>query len=238
MNHVFFVSLGLDAAVLVIIGHCVYAAAKKGFLRTVAQMAAYLAVVLVASVISRAAAPLIYDRLVEPMLFGNAPMQNAFLAAVRPQNLMAAAPRLLEMLPKGIDLEYWLEKAQEGMGGITEEILESLLESTIRPAAVQAISALCFTVLFAALSAGVHVFLSAAGIVKHITGFGPVNSFLGAVVGAAEGLLLAFLLAFFLRGMLILGQGEWWFFTEQAAQKSWIFRYFFDPSLLAALLQR
>ena len=71
MNHVFFVFLGLDAAVLVIIGHCVYAAAKKGFLQTVAQMAAYLAVVFVASVISRAAAPLIYDRLVEPMLFGN-----------------------------------------------------------------------------------------------------------------------------------------------------------------------
>ena len=238
MNHVFWVSLGLDAAVLAIVGHCVYAAARKGFLRTVAQMATYFVIVFVASAASRAAAPLIYDHLVEPMFFGNAPMQNAFLAAVRPPNMMAAAPRLLEMLPKSIDLEYWLQKAQEGMGGVTEDLLESLLESTIRPAAVQAISALCFTVLFAALSAATHVFLSVSGAVKHIPVIGPVNSLLGAVVGAGEGLLLAFLLALFLRGMLTLGQGEWWFFTEQAAQKSWIFRYFFDPSLLAALLQR
>lgn len=238
MNHVFLVSLGLDAAVLAIVGHCAYAAARKGFLRTVAQMATYFVIVFIASAVSRAAAPLIYDRLVEPMLFGDAPMRNAFLASVRPPGLMASAPRLLEMLPKSIDLEYWLQKAQEGMGGVTEEFLDGLMESTIRPAAVQAISALCFTVLFAALSAGVHIFLSAAGVVKHIPVIGPLNSLLGAAVGAVEGLLLAFLLALFLRGMLTLGQGEWWFFTEQAAQKSWIFRYFFDPSLLAALLQR
>ena len=64
----FYVAIGLDLAAVAIVGYCIYAAAKKGFLRTVIQMVAYVAVILAASFLSNAAAPVIYDRVVEPML--------------------------------------------------------------------------------------------------------------------------------------------------------------------------
>lgn len=235
----FYIAVALDIVTVAIVASCVYSAARKGFLRTVAQLAAYLVIVLVASSVSKAAAPVIYSHYVEPMLLGEQPMRNAALASVasgKGPELLAVSPELLELLPKGVDVEYWMEKAQDGAAELKDEILDELLHSTVRPAAVNAISALCFTGIFCVLSVVANVILSATGVVRYIPVIGRINSFLGAVIGLAEGLLLVWLAALFLRGMLTLGQGSWWIFTERAATDSWIFRYFFDPSLLAGIL--
>lgn len=237
-----YVTVGLDVATAVIIGYCVFAAARKGFLRTVAQMAAYLLIVFIASSVSKAAAPIVYERFVAPMLLGEMPMENAALAsagsAAPPGAMALRQGSLLELLPNGIDVEYWLEKAQESAEDLKEGILDELLETTVRPAAVSAISALCFTLVFCVLSVVANILLSAMGIVRHIPVIGRVNSFLGAVLGLVEGFLLVWLCALFLHGMLTLGQGSWWVFTERAARNTWIFRYFFDPGLLVGILGR
>lgn len=235
----FYITLGLDIVTVLIVGYCVYTAARKGFLRTVAQLMAYMAIVLVASAVSRAAAPIIYERFLEPVLLRQTPMKNAALASAGggPADLMAIrSGSLLELLPNGVDLDYWLDKAKDGAEDIKDELLDELLESTVRPAAESAIYALCFTAVFCVLSVAANMILSAVGVVRYIPVIGRINSFLGAVVGAGEGVLLVWLCALFLRGMLTLGQGSWWFFTEAIARDTWIFRYFFDPGLLAGIL--
>lgn len=232
----FYIAVGLDVLTVAVIGYCVYAAARKGFLRTIAQLIAYILIVMLASVVSRAAAPVIYERFVEPMLLGDMPMENAALAmsGTGGANTLSVRPgmALLELLPQGIDLNYWMEKAQDGAEGLKEEILDEILESTVRPAAVNAISGLCFAAVFCVLSVVANIILTATGIVRYIPVIGHINAFLGAVLGALEGLLLVWLCALFLRGMLTLGQGSWWIFTERIARDTWIFRYFFDPALI------
>lgn len=47
----------LDIAAVTIVVYCAHAAAKKGFLRTVIQMVAYVAIILAASFFSRAGRP-------------------------------------------------------------------------------------------------------------------------------------------------------------------------------------
>ena len=56
-----YVSIGLDLAALAIVVWCARAAAKKGFLRTVLQMVAYVVILAVAAAVSKAAAPILYD---------------------------------------------------------------------------------------------------------------------------------------------------------------------------------
>lgn len=233
----FYAAVGLDVLTVAVIGYCVYAAARKGFLRTIAQLIAYLLIVLFASTVSRAAAPIIYERFVEPMILGDRPMENAALAMSNMAgnaDTLSVKPglELMELLPRDIDLDYWLEKAQDGAEGLKDEILGDILETTVRPAAVNAISGLCFAAVFCVLSVVANIILSATGIVRYIPVIGHINAFLGAVLGALEGLLLVWLCALFLRGMLTLGQGDWWIFTEKIARDTWIFRYFFDTSLI------
>ena len=65
-------AIALDFTAVWIVIYCAHAAAKKGFLRTVVQMAAYVGVLAFSSHLSGEAAPVIYERVVEPMQIGRA----------------------------------------------------------------------------------------------------------------------------------------------------------------------
>lgn len=88
-------ALALDFTAVWIVIYCAHAAAKKGFLRTVVQMAAYVAVLACSSHLSGQAAPIIYERVVEPMLFEDSQSQEG-----KPRELKNAD--LVSFLPGGM----------------------------------------------------------------------------------------------------------------------------------------
>lgn len=289
----FYVAVGLDAVTLLIVGYCIYAATKKGFLRTVVQMVAYVLVLVVASTVSRAAAPILYDRVVEPMLFergdnaanrgerlsnadlvsriydptadpalagsvtgGYAPaqaqsgrMQALALAPyarwISAQPVHATSLRVQpekDLLSSIVDFldENELKKLLEenGLEEMTDDLLSEIAENTVRPMAINALSMIGFVLLFGLLSILMNLLLSTLGIIRYVPVIGGLNAFLGAVVGAIQGLLLMWLAALLLNSLLDLNHGQWWIFSESILDKTFLFRYFSDPGLLRDLLSR
>ncbi len=88
-------AIALDFTAVWIVIYCAHAAAKKGFLRTVVQMAAYVGVLAFSSHLSGEAAPVIYERVVEQMIFESSQSQDD-----RPRELKNAD--LVSFLPGGM----------------------------------------------------------------------------------------------------------------------------------------
>lgn len=232
-------SLGLDLAAVIIVLYCAVAAAKKGFLRTVIQMVAYVTILLAASFLSRAAAPIIYDQIVGPMLeqrgsgavSPETPKSNAQLISMAPHGLLVwespqdALDSIKDALPENIDPEAF-----------ANDLLHDLSDATLRPMAINAIQAIAFVAIFALLSLLANLLLSALGVINYLPVVGVLNAALGCVVGILQGVLLVWLLALFLQGMLYLHPEGWWVFNPTTADGTFVFRYFMNPSLLKGLV--
>lgn len=229
----FLKALALDAGALLLIGWCVYSASRKGFVRMALQAVLYFTVFLLASNMSERAAPILYDRYIAPIVSQQTTeMENAVLASTAPASPRSSLEKILDFLPDEIDLDYWSNLAQEELERTKDEMIEDLIETTIRPAAIAAIRSMCFALIFFVCSWVGHTILRALGVIRYLPVIGSINAFMGAVLGLGQGLLLVWLIALLLHGLLILGQGSWWVFTPSIIESGFFFRYFFNPKLL------
>ena len=231
-----YVSIGLDLAALAIVVWCARAAAKKGFLRTVLQMVAYVVILAVAAAVSKAAAPILYDRVVEPWLLGQsaqeepASRRDADLVYAGPEGILSLAEDLLGAAGElGQRAEDLLEE------GLDQEGLQELTGAALRPLAVNAIRMVAFAVLFVGLSIVANLALSTLGLVNYLPVVGPINALLGLLVGVLQGLLLVWILGLLLQGLLQLYPAGFWVFDPGVIDRTWVFRYIAHPGLLGGL---
>lgn len=229
----FTAALGLDIAAAAIVIYCMVSAARKGFLRTIVQMAAYVAIVMAASFLSRAAAPVIYDRIVEPMIFESsrsedAPQskQNAALVSAVPHGLLSlldeALDPLTDLLPENLDPQEF-----------ADDLIDDLTDATLRPLMISAISMIGFVAVFAILSLLANILLSALGIINYVPVVGTFNALLGGAVGILQGVLIVWVLAVLLGGLLHIYPEGWWIFNQNVIGKTFLFQYFMNPALLS-----
>lgn len=223
----FLIAIGLDLAVVAILIYSAQIASKKGFVRTVIQMIAYVVVLVASAFFSRAAAPVLYERVVVPMLeeradeFGRPPNyeahNNAALVSADDGSISAAMDGILEELdPQGI--------------------IGDLSDATLRPLLISGISMIVFVVLFAVLSMVVNTILSMLGIINHIPVIGRVNATLGGVVGLLQGLMIVLILAVLMQGIFYLYPQGWEYLNPQIISQSYIFKHFFDLEKIANVL--
>ena len=220
----------LDLIAVGIIISCMNAAAKKGFLRTVVQMVAYIVILLASSFLSRAAAPVIYDHVVQPMIFESVRPEQE----IDPDNaaLISLVPRgTLSMSGTALDsLNNLLSDSLKNSG-----LLDEIAEATLRPLMISAISMVGFFIIFAVLSLISNLLLSALGIIDHIPVIGTVNAVLGGAVGVFQGLLLALVLCILLKGLLHLHPGGWWLLNEDALNRTYLCSYLLNLDLIGRL---
>ncbi|MEM1486276.1 CvpA family protein [Oscillospiraceae bacterium PP1C4] len=233
----FMTAIGLDVVACGIVIYCASAAAKKGFLRTVIQMIAYVAIVLAASYLSRAAAPVVYDRVVEPMLLqkiqGDEALpdqskSNASLVSVVPRGMLSMVDSALDSLDSMRDLLSENVNPEK----IASDLMGDIADATVRPMMISAISMIGFVLLFAAFSLIANVLLSTLGVINYLPVIGTINALLGCAVGILQGLLIVWVLAILLQGVLHLSPDGWWIFNQNVIDRSYLFKYFVDPSMI------
>ena len=222
-------AIGLDVAAVLIVLWCMNAAAKKGFLRTVIQMIAYIVILLASSFLSRAAAPIIYDNVVQPMLLQSIePGQEK-----NPGNaaLISMAPRgTLSMVNTALDsLDSFLPDINK------KDLLEDITHAAVRPLMISAISMIGFFVIFAVLSILANILMSALGIIDHIPVIGTINAVLGGAIGVFQGLLLVLVFCILLKGRLRLHPGGWPRLNQDVLDGTYLCRYFLDLDLIGHL---
>ncbi len=220
----------LDAAAVGIVLWCMNSAAKKGFLRTVVQMVAYVAILLASSFLSRAAAPMIYDHVVQPMIFESVrPEQeknpdNAALISMVPRGTLSMSGTALDSLNDLIS------------DGLKDSgLLDDLKKAALRPLMISAISMIGFFIIFSALSILSNLLLSALGVIDHIPVIGTVNAVLGGAVGVFQGLLLVLVLCILLKGLLHLHPGGWSLLNETVLDRTYLCSYLLNLDLIGHL---
>lgn len=220
------IAIGLDAIAVIIVLGCMNAAAKKGFLRTVIQMIAYLVILLASCVLSRAAAPVVYDKVVQPILLEKieAPLETA------PSNadlISVTNPGTLSMVD--VSFDSLLPKMKHS------NFLNDLTSNAVRPIMISAISMIGFFIIFALLSVMVHILLTALGVIDHIPVIGTVNAVLGGAVGVFQGFLLVLVLCILLKGLLHLHPGGWPLLNDDVLERTFICRYFLNLNIIGRL---
>lgn len=227
-------AIGLDIVAVAIILWCTNAAAQKGFLRTVIQMIAYIVILIASLLLSRAAAPVIYDNIVEPMLLESVqPNQSS-----QPENavLISMAPRgTLSILDTASDALGSLDLDSLLKGFDKDQLIGDIADATIRPLLISAVSMISFVIIFAILSMIANLLLSTLGIIDHIPIIGTCNSVLGGAVGVFQGILLVLVLCILLKGLLHLHPSGWWILNEDVLEHTYICRYLLNLDVIGRL---
>lgn len=235
------VALALDAVCAAIIFWCARAAAKRGFVRTVIQMLAYLAVVLTASFLSEALAPVVYEHIVEPMLLDRiqiAPQERRANAAL----VSAMQDTPLSSTQLSLELEDVLDSARELVpemldpSEMAQDLLQGITQSALRPLIINAISMVGFVILFSLFSILANILLASLGVINHLPVIGPVNALFGCAVGILQGVLFAWVAALLFQGLLYFRPDGWWYFTQEAVDKTFLMQRLLDPQTWRALL--
>lgn len=212
----------LDVLAVAIILFFVYRSYRRGFARTVLELAAFFVAYFLASTCSGIVADWTYDTFVDQkLLTGIETTLNETTDAV-----------LTEVLP-----EYVVSRARSL--GIYDSIVDSqretaadtakaLSETVARPVVTNMIRMVASVLLFSILMFVLRFVVRAVDKVFRLPLIGSINRILGGVVGLVKGGIVVLLFCFLVSVLMILNDGEFWIFTHQNIEKTYLFRYIYN----------
>jgi len=202
----------IDALLVLAFALVVWMAARRGFLRTVLQLGAWILSIAVAGVLSAALAPPIY----EAFFAGPARLliERNIGAAVEGSQAAQAAQQVIEELPEAV-------RQLAGVAGVSIEGLTANLQSnfTIANAAElieqSLVSPIAIAVIRFAICLGLFLLLLLVlrflahrlSKLRKIPVLRQADWILGAALGLVKGVLLVTMLALFLRAAAALNEG-------------------------------
>jgi len=219
-----------DLLALGILIHFVRRAASRGFVRTLVNFSGYLLAALVAGALGPVAARQLYTYIVRDAL---ALVVSGQIEAVLTDGAGALSGFVTRFLPAEL-----LEAVQSGGGEFLETIFDGdigAMTSAVVDGALQApvlsiLGGVCFFLVFSvAMIFTRHVGRLFGGLYR-VPVIGTFNTFLGGVVGVAQGLLVLYLLAVLLHIVLAATGGGTAFINEQVIGEGFIFRVFYAAS--------
>lgn len=185
----------LDAVVIIIFLLCVFIGHKRGFIKTVTGIVAFLAALAVSALLSGPAAEFIYEKAVEPSIVEtvNTQLEQSEGTAIESldsayQSLPAVVKNLLAQtgIENVDDLSIRLPMGGNGTMGHS---FASVIEPTLLPL----LKSLCSLLLFLLIYIVVSIVLRALNIVAKLPLLKQVNKTLGLVGGIISGALWALL---------------------------------------------
>lgn len=215
------VSMVLDLAVAACVVIAVVAGVKRGFIKSVIGLVGLIAAVVLAAMLTGPLAQTIYVSAFEAPLteaveaaVANATENVASTLTEQVENVTAGLPEVLQALLL-TDTSFG-ETAGEA---VPSEQLTAVFMEILEPLCVTAVQIVVFLLLFILLLIAVKLL---GGVVDKVFSSLPVikqaNGLLGGVVGAAQGLLLVFVLCFALELYMTFAGAEAFITREQLSQ--------------------
>ncbi len=238
-------ALILDGLVAVCVLVLVITAYRKGFLRTLVQGVGHLASCVVAFVASRALAEACYklffrDRLISAIEKAVEDKAADVGLGEKLDAAVDALPKLLQtaLAAAGINAETLSDQVSGQVAESARALSVSITDGVLYPILYMLLQGLLFLVLFAACMVLVHCLTKVLKGAERLPVIGTVNSLLGAVMGAAEALVVLFVAAVAVRLLLDVTGGFSWL-NENIVGQTYLFRYFynFDLRMLPAFPQ-
>ena len=194
----------VDIIILVVFGGIVISSIKKGFFKSLFELAGTLISLVIARTMSEGFAPQVFDSFVRKSAetyLGNA------LGEVGTKDYALQAQEALNSIPEalsgimnlmGIDKAAMLEKIQSA--DLSENnLVESLMTSVIEPVAVAVLQFVIFIILAVAVGFLLKIVVRLLdGIIKKLPAVKQLNSALGAVFGVFRGIIVVAILSMLL----------------------------------------
>jgi uncharacterized membrane protein required for colicin V production len=186
----------VDIVILVIFGGIVISSVRKGFFKSLFELAGTLISLAVARVLSEGFAPQIFNGFVRKG--AEAYLGNA-LGEVGTKDYALQAQEALNSIPEalngimnlmGIDKAAMLEKIQSAdLGGAN--LVESLMTSVVEPVATAVLQFVLFVILAVVVGFILKIIVRLLdGIIKKLPAVKQLNSALGAVFGVLRGIIV------------------------------------------------
>ncbi len=214
--------LFLDLAVCIIILLCVIIYAKRGFVKSVFGIIAFVAAIVLAFMLSTPLSDFTYDKLIEPTV--STSIENTLVKQVT-GTTEALNESVFDALPGFIKNNI----DEKGFSAINilevdtaKTIADKICESVVKPGATYFLKIIFSLILFIILS---FVFKFVVKLLNKIFSFsiiGKVNKILGAIIGVIMGLVISMLFILMVNVVVSIS-GGFWCFTHDAIEQSKIF---------------
>ncbi len=214
----------LDIIIIAIILFTVIISAKRGFVKTAVEVVGFILAIVISSSLGSAVADITYEKVVQPKMVSAVKAEVNDTAdellektwSALPKNIASNAERF------GISKEK-IEKLLDKHSDVDNSLaVEKTLDATLKPVMVQSFGMLFSIILFVLLIIVVHLLASLANRLFSFSIIGTFNRFLGGVIGIAKGVVFAVLFCTIIT-LIVSFVGEFFIFTNQAMEESYIF---------------
>ncbi len=182
----------LDIGLVIVFALCVWRGHRKGLIKALTGVIAFLLAAAVALLLSTVVAGIVYDKTVEP------PVVTAIEEVLGEGGSLAqGADKALEALPAF--LQNLLEKAdivsgQDIVGKLTDQadttsFAQQISDQVVRPPAMKLLKAICTLLLFIVGLLAAHIALRLLNVLAKLPLLKQLNKSLGLVAGVLSGVL-------------------------------------------------
>ena len=187
----------LDGAILVLFLVMVVIGSRRGFIKTIAGVAAFVVALVLASMLGGPVSDFVYEHSVEPAVIkaidaqvgeGSAAAEKLDMALV---DMPGFVTNILHnaQIESGADILEKLTATEEG-----ESVAQSVSRQVVTPIVMPLLKMLCSLLLFLVASVLVSILFKALNVVAKLPLLKQLNKSLGVVAGIAQGLLWSFVL--------------------------------------------
>ncbi|MBQ4333475.1 MAG: CvpA family protein [Clostridia bacterium] len=198
----------LDGAILVLFLVMVVIGSRRGFIKTIAGVAAFVVALVLASMLGGPVSDFVYEHSVEPAVIkaidaqvgeGSAAAEKLDMALV---DMPGFVTNILNnaQIESGADILEKLTATEEG-----ESVAQSVSRQVVTPIVMPLLKMLCSLLLFLAASVLVSILLKALNVVAKLPLLKQLNKSLGALAGALLGVLWVFFAVSVLQVLASLG---------------------------------
>ena len=221
----------LDLLLIAVILLAVYFSARRGFMRTLIEVAGSIAAIYLAVALSAPIAEFIYKKSVEPSIVRSAQTVAESATENAADSIWLSFPKIVTDSAEsfGIDkntLQIKISGTAENAG----EVAQTAANAVAKPIITKLISMFLTTVAVLILLFLVRFLAKVINKLFSFSIIGTLNRFLGGALGIAKGLLIVFVLCIVISLIITVTKNGFLVFTPAAIQKSYIFKYIYRLS--------
>lgn len=229
------VSLILDLIIAAIIVLCIFLSAKHGFMRTLIEVAGFVAALFLAFTVSSPLADITYDKVIEPSIIEKVEVASAEEGAKVSNKLWDSLPGIIKKYSSGMGVskESFTKKVDSSVSGSIAGSAAKISKNVTKPIITKVLTAIYSLVISILL---IIIFKILAKLINKLFSFslvGKINAMLGGVVGIAKGVAIAFVFCMIISVLITFSKGGFWIFTPDNISRTYLFKLLYEFSPLA-----
>ncbi len=223
----------LDLIIIAIVVLYIFISARHGFVRTLIEVAGFIAACVVAFTVSSPLADLTYDKIIEPKIISNIEQVTSDGGNAVAEKLWNSFPDIIKKYSAdiGVNEQAFYDSINSTVAGGASDSAVKISENVTKPLIIKLVSALYSTVITIVLIIVSKYLAIIVNRLFKIPVIGKINAALGGVVGAVKGLAFAFVFCAVISIIILLTKNGFWIFNPENIESSNLFKllYGFSP---------